>query len=1333
MSTVYAGSKETSKGETRVAECLHELFEAQVDKSPSTIALQCGDLQWSYEELDCRANQIARFLRSQGVGPGEYVGLYLHRSETSVVAILAVLKAGAAYVPIDPAFPDKRARHISSEAKIRLVLSERCLREEAEEKFRNLRVFAADDEVLYTSWSTEKITRAETGVSPENLCYVLYTSGSTGRAKGVMTEHRNVVRFVHAFNEVLQLTPEDRVYHGFALGFDGSVEEMWMAYSNGARLVVGTADISRIGNEAAKLLSRHGVTVFSTVPTSLGMLQNDVPSLRLIILSGEPCPPELIKKWASADRRMLNVYGPTETTVNATAAECVPDQPVTIGQPLSGYDALILDEQMQPVPNGQSGELYIGGIGLARGYIGQEDLTRKHFVANPFSRNDYDARLYRTGDLVERTATGDFLFHGRIDRQVKVRGYRIELSEIESVLREHDRINQAVVSVVETQGRKELAAYVVPQEQSSPLDRDDVLQWLRDHTPHYMVPNYLEELDHLPTLPSGKADRNHLPAPSNPLVPVKRPIVEPQDELQRNILSVWQKKLNTSPLSIEDDFFIDLGGYSLLAVETVSELRAKYGLKLSLRDLYNNPTVAQLSAFVNSAQHLREETADNAKAKSPEEKSKERKPQASSLARCVCYTLQAISVTAIYGLASLPALLTILLTIALFKLKISIGYYVLYVSLVVFALPVLGILFSVAVKWAVVGRYRPGEYPLWSFYYFRWWLVTRTQFLAWTDIYLGSPLINLYYRMMGAKIGKGCVLDTNRCAAFDLLEIGNDTCVGAETHILGYRVEDGLLKIGTIKIGNRCYVGSQCALGLDTEMGDDACLDDMSLLHDRTTMPAGTSWKGSPAQVGQVDLPRVESIAHAKSRPFLFGLLHFLASELVGELLLLAVLFPVSLVAFLGYFLGGAAWVLGSLLLGIPFCVIWFCVFMAASKAFLTRSAKPGTYPVSSWTYLERWSAELLFRYASGLIYPLYTTVFLPAWLRLCGAKVRSRAEVSTVTHLIPELVTIGEESFLADGCLIGGKRLYRGCFQLAENHIGSRSFIGNGAMLPVGATVGNNCLVGVLSLPESSETHGSSDNLEWLGSPPFRLPFRKKMGGFDESTTFRPTWKLYLLRCTIDALRILTPYYIALFSLAVFATAVAFGSARFPLWAVLALAPFVAAATVAFSLLQVVTIKQVIMGTHRPVVKPLWSTYVWLNELVNGAHETVALALLEPMLGTPFACWYLRAMGCKIGKRVFIETELFSEFDLVEIDDNAALNAGSVMQNHLFEDRIMKSSYLKVGRHCSVGNLSVVLYDTEMKQGSSIGPLSLLMKGDTVEEGTRWIGIPTTQENPSS
>jgi non-ribosomal peptide synthetase-like protein len=510
-------------------------------------------------------------------------------------------------------------------------------------------------------------------------------------------------------------------------------------------------------------------------------------------------------------------------------------------------------------------------------------------------------------------------------------------------------------------------------------------------------------------------------------------------------------------------------------------------------------------------------------------------------------------------------------------------------------------------------------------------------------------------------------------------------------------------------------------------MGDDSRLGDLSLLPDNTAIPSGESRRGSPAEPAEVILPEISNEAAAARSPLLFGMLYFLASEIIGDMLMLTFL-PPTLVVLATYLYFGLGWAIAVAYLSIPLNLVAFCVLIAAIKAFVMFRARPGVYSVESWYCLRRWSVDTIYRVGGSVMYTIFATIYLPMWLRLLGARVGKHAELAMVGLLTPDLTEIGEGSFFADGSTIGGRRFFRGHMQLDFNRIGKRSFVGNSALLPIGSSIGDNSLLGVLSTAVCSDASLIPDNTEWLGSPPFQLPRRPGVCGFDASQTYNPTLKLYVQRCFFDAIRIIYPFVVGLTSLLTFITYVVFGFKYLELWAVVAFMPLVATAIALASALSVYVVKKVMIGTYKPIVHPLWSTYVWRNEVLNGAYESIGAPIMSAMTGTPFYSWYLRLLGCKIGKHAFIQTTFISEFDLVEIGDYVALNFMSVVQNHLFEDRIMKSSYLKIGDECSVGNMSVVLYDTEMKRGASIEPLSLLMKGETLPAHTRWIGLPTRQ-----
>ncbi len=1308
---------------------LHELFEQQADLQPDGCAIASRDRELSYRDAEDQANQLAHLLRSLGIGRGDLVGLYCRRSPIAVISILGILKAGAAYVPLDEAWPEDRIEGILADANVRLLITDQTLAPRAENCFHGTTVVvdSPDQQADLRSRPSTRTHRSETTVSPNDLCYIIYTSGTTGRPKGIMTEHRNAVAFTRSFNTVCQLTRSDRVYQGFSLSFDGSVEEIWMAFSTGATLVIGPPEYARLGDETAQFMADQGVTFFSTVPTFLAMLRAEVPSLQVIVVSGEPCPPELVTTWVRPGRRMLNVYGPTETTVNTTVWECLPETPISIGRPLPGYDTYVLDENLTAVRPGEPGELYIGGVGVARGYLHQPALTETSFVPNPFETNGSKTRLYRTGDRVREADNGELLFLGRIDGQVKVRGYRIELGEIESVLREHPEIEAAAVTVMDRDGLQELAAFVVPASNSvEPLDRSNVLDLLRKRLPSYMVPAYFDPIDELPRLTSGKVDRKSLPDPQTPLVGTNRKIVAPRNELEQTLVEVWEKIFETSPISVEDDFFLDLGGYSLLATAFVSVLRGEHGIEVSMREAYEHSTVAKLAAHIASSVQQDAVPKPQPERVQPRSATQQAFQSVSLLQRLTCVGLQFVSSIVLYGLISWPIALSGIVTLSLWQGTVSIAVGVGILATLLLGWYPLNLVISITAKWLCIGRYKAGSYPLWGWYFFRFWLATKFQALSGIGFLSGTPVMSLYFRLMGAKIGRGCIVDTPFCTAFDLVTIGDETCIGSETHLLGYRIEDGMLHFGTVEIGHRCFVGIHSALGLDTRMGSDARLGDLSLLPDKGVIGDNQSWRGSPAQPGSVPLMEPDNHRPQKRHPFFFGLLHMLLAELLIFVLFLSVV-PVALMEVAASVYGGAGWAVAAFLLSIPMAVVSFCLLVAGLKAIVMRRTDPGVYSVESWFYLRKWFVDALMAATRVYMHPLYTTIYLPPWLRMLGARIGRRAEISTISQMTPDLVEIDDESFFADGSMIGGRHFYRGHVEFARNRIGRRSFVGNNAILSIGSQLGEGCLLGVLSVPPD-DRQATPDGTEWLGSPSFSLPFRRKVEGFGASVTFDPTIRLYVQRLLIDAFRILAPFFILNLGAIAFSLFVVAGWSTLPVWLFCLLTPVAFSATAIATSLCVVALKRLIMGSFRPVVKPLWCQYVWWNEVINGAYETVGAPVLSPLQGTPAFNLYLRLMGCKVGKWAYVGTTLFSEFDLVDIGDHAILNPGVVVQNHLFEDRIMKSSHLKIGDECSVGNLAVILYDTEMKQGASVGPLSLLMKGETLPAHSRWRGIPTSR-----
>lgn len=1299
-------------------ECLHEFFECSSDRARHAPAVVSSHGQVTYGELEAEANRLARVLRKRGAGPGVLIALHFERSPEAILAILATLKSGAAYVPIDPSYPEDRIRHILDESECLLFLTHRRLEDSA-------RVIAKADLLVIDGMADEisaeapiRLTREETGASPSDLCYVIYTSGTTGRPKGVMTEHRAACNYVAAFNEICATGPEDRIFQGFSLSFDGSVEEIWMAFSNGSSLVLGEPHVPRLGDELARFLAEQEVTYFSTVPTLLSTLSEPFPGLRTLVVSGEPCPQELVHRWSRPGIRMLNVYGPTEATVNTTASECAPGRPITIGKPLRGYELFILDPENRPVPRGESGELLIGGRTLARGYLRQPELTSERFVPTPPGLPTASPRLYRTGDWVRENQEGELEFFGRIDSQVKLRGYRIELTEIESLLLEDEQIRWAAVRLHPRHELQELCAYIVLSDPKRPLERQEVLERLKARLPRYMIPSYLDVLEEPPTLTSGKTDRKRLPAPVHPLTGQDELHTPPGDALESKLEKIWASEFGLPQVSVDSDFFTDLGGYSLLAAQMITRVRAETPFQVTLREAYAFPTIRKLAAHLSASAAVAAQDPSLVPASLVDEPKNTRSATESATA-----ALQFLATFLLYGVALLPLVPLYHLFAGWRAGWIPISTLALLTAAAILLMRPMLLAFSVGAKWLLIGKAEPGAYPLWGWTHLRYWLAQRFHGLSGAAALAGSPCMSLYYRFMGARVGKNCVIDTAHCSAWDLVTIGDESCIGADTQLQGSRVERGLLLVGGVEIGDQCFIGIHSALGLNVRMEPGAVLDDQSLLPDGQVLRGSGTFRGSPAQAADVSLPAVPDSEARQRHPFWLGAAHF---ALVGilDLLIAAPGFGLAIAGTLASNEFPDHLVLLGIL-AVPFSFVLYCLWFALLKRTLLSRLLPGTYSVESVVYLRKWLSDLLMRRARALLLPLYTTIFLPSWLRLLGARIGRGAELSTIWQLAPELVEIGEESFFADGSIIGGKRLFRGHFEVGRNRIGRRSFVGNSAVLPVGADLGSGCLLGVQSLAPTQH-QCAPDNTEWLGSPSFPLPHRKKAEGFSEAVTFRPDLRLISQRVVIDGLRILLSVYLAAGAAAATLLSFRIFHQRYGSAGTLLAALLVGPAIATGSALLVIGAKKLVMGRFRPVIRPLWSRYVWLNELINGLYEYVMAPALVPYLGTPFIVPFLRAIGIRIGRKCCIETTLFSEFDLVRIGDRVALNPGAVIQTHLFEDRVMKSSHLTLHDDSSVGNMAVVLYDSEIRKDAILGPLSLLMKGETIASGERWHGIPT-------
>lgn len=573
--------------------CIHELFEIQAAENPDAAALEFGTERLSYRELDQRAERLARRLRGLGAGPETLVALFLERSAEMVVGLLGVLKAGAAYVPLDPVLlPEKRLTYMLEDAKPLIVLTQRRLQS-------SLPPHAGLPVLLEDETAEEAPAADPRPVRPDDLAYVIYTSGSTGQPKGVEIRHGAVVNLLESMRRRPGLSAGDRMLALTTLAFDIAVLEIFLPLACGACVCIAGSDTARDGVALTALIGRAGVTVMQATPATMQMLLDagweGAPGLK-ILCGGEAWSAGLATRLLGRCGSLWNMYGPTETTVWSAVAKVEEGRPVVIGRPIANTRFYVLDSTLQLVPVGVPGELFIGGDGLARGYLNRPELTAERFIPDPFAGGG--ALMYRTGDSVRRLPNGTLEFLGRLDHQVKIRGHRIELGEIESALASHPGIERSVAMVHEAAAGPRLAAYFIAAEGHA-VAASELREFLGERLPSYMVPSALVPVAAFPLTPSGKIDRKALPPPDAPAA-AGPDFAAPATPAERQIAQIWCDMLKLERVGLNDNFF-DLGGHSLLALRTINEINKALAAQLNVPDFFRWPTVGALASACEKA------------------------------------------------------------------------------------------------------------------------------------------------------------------------------------------------------------------------------------------------------------------------------------------------------------------------------------------------------------------------------------------------------------------------------------------------------------------------------------------------------------------------------------------------------------------------------------------------------------------------------------------------------------------------------------------------------------------------------------------------------------
>ncbi|SMC79747.1 Pls/PosA family non-ribosomal peptide synthetase [Sporomusa malonica] len=1293
-------------------EFLHELFENNAERYSSKTALECGNVKLTYRELDKRSNQLAYYLRKQGLQTGDNVVLMLDKTEYLYIAMIGVMKAGAAYVPVDLSFPVERVDFILKDSAAPICITTAKLWEAVGNQISGFLVqtlLVDQDWSVVAKESEQRLLPETIGLNREALfspCYIIYTSGTTGRPKGCIIDHRNICNYVRGATATYGIKPEDRILQCASIAFDASLEEIWMAFANGGTLIAGTKEIMQSGPQFGEMMTCHNVTVLSCSPTLLSMVESEMDTIRIIILGGEACPHDLVKRWYNPNRVLFNSYGPTETTIVATVGELRPDKPVTIGRALPNYRTYIVNEKLELVPIGEEGELLIAGPGVSRGYLNMDDLDFRRFIFTNKLTGE-PLCLYRTGDLARYNSEGEIEYLGRSDDQVKLRGFRIELSEIESILMQNPAILSAAVALHHT--GQQLAAYVVIREGHT-IKYKELRETLKKRLPPYMIPSWLDEVESLPTSSSGKINRKQLPAAQHPFVDEQRQINGPCTPVEEQIVAVWRDVFPNIEISTNDDFFYDLGGHSLLAAGAVSKLRKIDKFKgIAVRDIYKYPTIESLAKFLQALDQPRPL------------KGKKEFHKASGFAYFCCAIAQGAAIL-IHSLLNFWQWLGPFMLFAHFSAHGMDAIQAAFIGLLVYAgsIPVIFAIVVLA-KWLIIGKIRPGSYPLWGWYYFRYWFIRQLIRAIPINFLAGSPVLPIFYRLMGAKIGKGVYFGSYDLTAFDLLTVGNGSSIGTDSSVNGSWVEGGMLHLAPIQIGENCKIGSRAILAGNNIMEDGAALGDISLLPEGVNIPGNELWSGSPAQFTTL-------IHVAEKREITWSFYHVILFA-IG-----AVLLPTLIE---GLFFPGLIFVeevlilsdgLGWWFIYAPFLALIFILLLLVTTTLLKKvlcfDMKESRYPLNSFFYFRYWLFSQLFRYVETVLGGLFGTIYTRQWLLTLGVRLGPGTEVSYVRDIIPEMLEVGKGCFIADDASINGSTIDGGYLYLKKTCIGDYTFIGNSAVVPAGTRIGSHCLIGVLSTVSSQSP--IPDGTAWLGSPPIFLPKRQKLEQFGEEQTFKPKKALVLQRCIIDFFKIILPTTIFIILACIIIDLTLTYSAESSTWYLIALTPFIYILSGIVCILVFAGFKRLLVGRYKPGVHPLWSPFVWVSELITGVYEGLIVNFFyNSLLGTPYVSRVLRLFGVKIGNRCYIDTSWMTEFDLIEIGDDVALNDDANLQTHLFEDRIMKLGKIQIGDRCTVGAAATILYDVQLEAGVGVSDLTLIMKGETMPAHTDWQGVP--------
>ncbi|MGX1268961.1 Pls/PosA family non-ribosomal peptide synthetase [Streptomyces phaeoluteigriseus] len=1247
---------------------LVDILDASVRSYPDEPALDDGVVALTYRELAVEVERLRLRLAGAGVGLGDRVGVRVPSGTNDLyVAILAVLAAGAAYVPVDAEDPDERAELVFGEAGVRAVVG------------------AGHDLTVH---GRSEVPAARPGAGHD--AWIIFTSGSTGKPKGVAVSHRSAAAFVDA-EAALFLTeepigPGDRVMAGLSVAFDASCEEMWLAWRYGACLVPVPRAQVRSGADLGPWLVDQEITVVSTVPTLAALWEPEtLNDVRLLIFGGEACPPELVQRLVTEGREVWNTYGPTEATVVACASLMSGAEPIRIGLPLRGWELAVVDEAGQPVPMGGTGQLVIGGVGLAR-YLDAGKDAEKYA---PLESLGWE-RAYRSGDLVKAEPEG-LVFLGRADEQIKLGGRRIELGEVDAALQALPGIAGAAAAVrTARSGNQLLVGYVVTQDG---WDQAAAVEKLRAVLPAALVP-LLAPVAELPTRTSGKVDRAALPWPLEGLE-----TGGPAERLYGTeawLAEQWTEVLGIPVGGARDDFFA-IGGGSLAAAQLTTRLRSRYP-SAAVLDIYQQPTLRKL------ARHL-EESAQGDGSRRTVAPVPRRAQVIQVLLLLPLFTLLGLRWTLVLAAAGnvLPA----------FGWLPTAPWWLVIAGALLFFSPPGRLALGAGGARLLLRGVTAGRHPRGGGVHLRLWAAERLVEFTGAASLTGSWL-ERYARALGAKVGPDVDLHALPPVT-GLLRLGRGAAVESEVDLSGWWLDGDRLEIGPVRIGAHAVVGTRSILFPGARVGKRAEVAPGSAVTGQ--IPTGQRWAGAPA----VKLGKAKR-NWPKERPARGRAWRALYGAAGAGLTLLPVLAAGAALLVVYALVTPDAPLRGAALALVPATLAYgltYALLLLVAVRSLSLGLREGTHPTHSRIGWQAWTVTQLMDRSRETLFPLYAGLATPVWLRLLGMRIGKGAEVSTVLAL-PSLTTVGEGAFLADDTLTAPYELGGGWMRIGRAEIGRRAFLGNSGMTAPGRSVPDGGLVGVLSATPKKAKKGSS----YLGLPPVKLP-RSTADG-DQSRTYEPPARLLWARALVELCRIVPVFCSAALAVLTVAALCALGA-----WAPLLSGVVLLGAGALAGLLSIAA-KWLLVGRHRSGEHPLWSGFVWRNELADTFVEVVAVPWLAGFVpGTPVLSAWLRGLGAHIGRGVWVESYWLPETDLVTLEDAATVNRGCVLQTHLFHDRILRTDTVVLREGATLGPGGIVLPGSTVGARTTLGPASLVMAAESVPDDTRWLGNPIEAWRP--